>query len=216
MLSLLQIPCQHDLCTGVAESQPAFCYGCDKVLCRVHLDGPAHTDCREIQVRSSLCGRDGLIIRYPGKRMIDRYVSLHLYHMITHKKQFEDALRDLSVDALQERLRILRPGRTVTEITMPDFTEIPEECHGGLNIHIPLLFDDGVKWMLRLNGYDRDHAPFEVSKYVRESEVATMTALQSVTNLVAQVHDWGMGTMSKSNGEHSHSPRHCDLKLMTA
>jgi hypothetical protein len=88
---------------------------------------------------------------------------------------------------------------------MPDFTEIPEECHGGLNIHIPLLFDDGVKWMLRLNGYNRDHTPFEVLKYVRESEVATMTALQSVTNLVARVHDWGMGTLSKTNGEPSDS-----------
>jgi hypothetical protein len=136
--------------------------------------------------------------------------------MITHKKQFEDALRDLSVDALQERLRILRPRRTVTEISLPDPSEIPEECHGGLNIHIPLLFDDGVKWMLRLNGYNRDHAPFEVSKYVRESEVATMTALQSVTKLVAQVHDWGMGTLSKSNGEQFFSPRYCHLKLIPA
>lgn len=99
---------------------------------------------------------------------------------------------------------------------MPDPSEIPEECHGGLNIHIPLLFDDGVKWMLRLNGYNRDHAPFEVSKYVRESEVATMTALQSVTNLVAQVHDWGMGTLSKSNGEQFFSPRYCHLKLIPA
>jgi hypothetical protein len=213
MLSLPQLPCQHDLCTGIAETRPAFCYGCDKVLCRVHLDGPAHTDCREIQVRSSLRGRDGLTIRYPGKSLIDRYVSLHQYHMISHEKQFEEALRDLSIDALQERLRILRPEQTVTEISVPDPSEIPEECHGGLNIHIPLLFDDGVKWMLRLNGYDRDHGPFEVSKYVRESEVATMTALQSVTKLVARVHDWGVGTLSKSKGEHSHSPKHCDLRL---
>lgn len=145
---------------------------------------------------------DGLTIRRPGTRKIDQYVSLHLCHLITHLKQFEDALRDLSIDALQERLRILRPEQTVTEICLPDPSEIPEECHGGLNIHIPVLFDDGVKWMLRMNGYNRAHGPFEVSRYVRESEVATMKALQSVTKLVPRVHDWGIGTLSKNNGEH--------------
>jgi hypothetical protein len=115
-------------------------------------------------------------------------------------KQFEDALSDLDLDALKNELEVLRPGHTC-EIAMPDITEIDEECHGGLNIHIPILFDDGVEWMLRLNGYDRDHPPFEVLEYKRRSEVATMMALQSVTDLVPKVYGWGVGKLSKTNGE---------------
>ena len=84
---------------------------------------------------------------------------------------------------------------------MPDITEIDEECHGGLNIHIPILFDDGVEWMLRLNGYDRDHPPFGVLEYKRRSEVATMVALQSVTGLTPRVHGWGVGKLSKTKGQ---------------
>ena len=84
---------------------------------------------------------------------------------------------------------------------MPDITEIDEECHGGLNIHIPILFDDGVEWMLRLNGYDRDHPPFGVLEYKRRSEEATMVALQSVTGLTPRVHDRGVGKLSKTKGQ---------------
>lgn len=84
---------------------------------------------------------------------------------------------------------------------MPDITEIDEECHGGLNIHIPISFDDGVEWMLRLNGYDRDHPPFGVLEYKRRSEVATMMALQSVTGLTPRVHGWGVGKLSKTKGQ---------------
>jgi len=50
MISLIQIPCQHEGCTDVALSQPAYCYGCDKVLCQEHLDASKHHDCREIEV----------------------------------------------------------------------------------------------------------------------------------------------------------------------
>jgi hypothetical protein len=84
---------------------------------------------------------------------------------------------------------------------MPDVAEIDEECHGGLNIHIPILFDDGTEWMLRLSGYDRDHPPFGLLEYKRRSEVATMLALGSVTDLVARVHSWGVGKMSKTQGK---------------
>lgn len=78
--------------------------------------------------------------------------------------------------------------------------DIPEVCHGGLNIHITLMFEDGVEWMLRLSGYDRAHHPFPVLEVRRESEVATMMALQEVTDLVAKVHGWGVGKISKTQG----------------
>lgn len=83
---------------------------------------------------------------------------------------------------------------------MPDIAEIDEECHGGQNIHIPILFDDGVEWILRLNGYDRAHPPFGVLEYKRRSGVATMMALQTVTNLVPRVYSWGIGKLSKTKG----------------
>jgi hypothetical protein len=72
---------------------------------------------------------------------------------------------------------------------------------GGLNIHITLVFEDGVEWMLRLSGYDRAHFPFPVMEMRRQSEVATMMALHTVTDLVAKVHGWGVGKLSKTKGE---------------
>lgn len=84
---------------------------------------------------------------------------------------------------------------------MPDATDIDDDCHGGLNIHIAIVFDDDVQWMLRLNGYKADHAPFKVLEDVRRSEVATMVTLQSVTPLVARIHGWGMGKLSKTGGK---------------
>jgi hypothetical protein len=114
--------------------------------------------------------------------------------------QFEDALNDLDLDALKNELTILRPGHTA-EITMPDITEIDEECHGGLNIHLPISFDDGVEWMLRLSAYDRDPPPMGLLEYKRRSEVATMMALREVTDLVARVYSWGVAKLSKTQGE---------------
>jgi len=86
---------------------------------------------------------------------------------------------------------------------MPDMTDIDEECHGGLNIHIPIVFDDGVEWMLRLSEYRPFNPPFELLKMMRESEVATMKALQNVTDYVAKVHDWGVRKLSKTKGKYS-------------
>ena len=127
--------------------------------------------------------------------------ALNICNVVSLTEQFEDALQDLNIEALHEELRVLRPGQIVTKISMPDITDIPEECHGGLNIHIPILFDDGAEWMLRLSGYMRDHPPFEVLECVKHSEVATMVALQSVSGLIPRVHGWGSGKLSKSGGE---------------
>jgi hypothetical protein len=39
----------------MAVAYPAFCYGCDKILCRQHLDTPTHQDgCRTISVSDEL------------------------------------------------------------------------------------------------------------------------------------------------------------------
>lgn len=120
---------------------------------------------------------------------------------ITDIKQFELALRDFDVEALHTELRLLRPGHSVTEIIMPDATEIDDDCHGGLNIHMPITFDDGVQWMIRLNGYRPDPPPYKALEDIRKSEVATMLALRSVTPLVAKVHTWGVGRLSKTKGQ---------------
>jgi hypothetical protein len=51
----LLLPCQFEDCSQMAVAYPAFCYGCDKILCRQHLDTPTHQDgCRTISVSDEL------------------------------------------------------------------------------------------------------------------------------------------------------------------
>lgn len=50
--------------------------------------------------------------------------------------------------------------------------------HGSMNVHIPVLFEDGVHWMARIKM--EDYWPKTLRRAVAEKEVVTLQALHSV------------------------------------
>lgn len=76
---------------------------------------------------------------------------------------------------------------------------MPLHLTGGYNVHLVLLFDDGVEWLLRVPGYPLGPSPPMIRKRVRESEALTYRLMKSAGLPVAMVHDWGCGTLSSTS-----------------
>jgi len=74
MTYLLNLPCQYLQCTEPVVARPAFCFGCDLVLCRDHLDSHAHRECREICVSRLIISTITLTFRQLMRNGIAPYV----------------------------------------------------------------------------------------------------------------------------------------------
>jgi len=71
----------------------------------------------------------------------------------------------------------LRPGHTCK--TGPKDIEEDSLIVHGSNIHFPLTFDDGKKWMVRLRKIDHDREPHEAMHMTAMSEAATYQVLRA-------------------------------------
>lgn len=77
-----------------------------------------------------------------------------------------------------------RPTARGCNVAVPSVATVKEEYRhdlalGGCNIHVPLLFDDGVRWLarVRLNLYDCDQAE---SRAMMRSDYEAISALRRV------------------------------------
>lgn len=71
--------------------------------------------------------------------------------------------------------RTLRPGREPT-INIPfNYKDIPA---GGMNLHLPVEFDDGIKWAVRIKQQDEHNPAVALRGIVLRSEVETMKVLK--------------------------------------
>ena len=85
-----------------------------------------------------------------------------------------EALMD-SVD-LVSLASILRPtyqGRAI----VPDPNE--KVLAGGRSIHIPIVFDDGVKWLARIRQQSFNSPPKRFESLMEESEISTQQSMHS-------------------------------------
>ncbi|OCF56707.1 hypothetical protein L486_05561 [Kwoniella mangroviensis CBS 10435] len=75
----------------------------------------------------------------------------------------------------------LRPGHHCILVLPPDSLTIldNERSYGAINIHFPLEFDDGVKWLLRVRQAHHGVPPIEILKQTAISEVVTLQTLRS-------------------------------------
>jgi hypothetical protein len=69
---------------------------------------------------------------------------------------------------------------------------------GGPNLHIPIIFEDGCEWLLRLPVFRSPPKPANMCALIRTSEVLTYQALHSAGVLVPEVYSWGMGSLSEN------------------
>ncbi len=79
---------------------------------------------------------------------------------------------------------LLRPGHACTLDLLGDVTRM----QGGINTHMPVTFDDGVQWLVRVRHPSVRTAPKAVSDRTMLSEIETMRAVAKVGGpLIPQV-----------------------------
>jgi hypothetical protein len=59
---------------------------------------------------------------------------------------------------------------------------------GGMNVHVPIDFEDGTKWLARVRQKRFDSPPPAISRIIMESEICTMQALKRAGVAVPAVH----------------------------
>lgn len=57
---------------------------------------------------------------------------------------------------------------------------------GGINVHVPITFDDGVKCIARVRQKTRTSSLAEMARAITENEVKTMEVLRGVSDRVPE------------------------------
>lgn len=90
--------------------------------------------------------------------------------------QYDVFFANLDLPAIIEQAQKLRPCHTC-QVSFRDIEKKNLIAH-GTNIHFPLTFDDGRKWMVRVRQTIHARAPRDVLRMTALSEVATYKALR--------------------------------------
>jgi hypothetical protein len=60
---------------------------------------------------------------------------------------------------------------------------------GGMNLHLPITFTDGVKWLARIRRINATSPPPELQSRILKSEIATLRFLETVNIPTPRVYD---------------------------
>lgn len=71
---------------------------------------------------------------------------------------------------------------------------------GGMNYHVELSFDDGVKWIARIRRFNATSPPIALRDYIVQSEVATLKFLERTTVPSPRVFDFATETANNPVG----------------
>jgi len=72
----------------------------------------------------------------------------------------------------------------------------------GENIHVPVKFETGEEWLLRIPTFAVKPEPATIAAKINTSEVLTYKALRAAGVSVPEVHGWGLGIVSKTAGKY--------------
>nr|XP_031859377.1 uncharacterized protein CI109_005218 [Kwoniella shandongensis]KAA5526449.1 hypothetical protein CI109_005218 [Kwoniella shandongensis] len=94
--------------------------------------------------------------------------------------QFERTFRSLNPQLIIHQAQLLRPEHECTLYLPNDWTSLQEDkqLYNQINIHVPLDFGDGTKWMVRVRQAHVDRPPKVILDKVTESEVTTTKVLK--------------------------------------
>jgi hypothetical protein len=188
-------PCHIKGCSAVARGEDSFCNICRRDFCRSHFDRRRHW-CR-YQGRVSASSSDP-----SGADDSARVVPRGRFRHDKSDNQASETIADVDVEKLNKEVMALEPGVNFTlEKHLGDVSDRRDD--GGPNIHIPIKFEGGKEWLLRIPSYGYKPEPADMVALVRTSEVLTYKALRAGGVLVPEVYSWGFGTVSKSAGEQS-------------
>lgn len=79
--------------------------------------------------------------------------------------------------SLEEIACSLRPERSIVNSHLQhDIENLPR---GLTNIHVPMVFDDGIKWIARTRQVGIDAVPREIGRVIMQGEMDTMEWLRN-------------------------------------
>nr|XP_031859383.1 uncharacterized protein CI109_005224 [Kwoniella shandongensis]KAA5526455.1 hypothetical protein CI109_005224 [Kwoniella shandongensis] len=158
---MLYWQCQYNDCTNPSVPDNGDCGACGKHLCKQHLTDEFHP-CRSLE-----------------------------------EEKFWEAVNATSKNELQATLEAVRklnmidlasqhrPGHTCIA-TIPN--DIDDFLRGGINLHIPITFDDGVKWLARIPQQNFKAPPYHLGQMITESAIVTMDVLKGACALIPSAY----------------------------
>ncbi|KAK8865629.1 hypothetical protein IAR55_000774 [Kwoniella newhampshirensis] len=102
--------------------------------------------------------------------------------------ELDRTIRGLDQKTLAQQAQALRPGHSCHIVLPPNYVAIKSvkgrKMYSGTNIHFPIEFDDGIKWVARARLANAYRPPPDMRRMITESEVATMEVLKQGDVLV--------------------------------
>ncbi|WVQ81434.1 hypothetical protein IAT38_003558 [Cryptococcus sp. DSM 104549] len=161
-------------CTNPAFGDGTTCGMCPVITCRQHnLDPPkgkGHT-CVELELPDGTSM--ALTTTLGGMERDSRKTKVG--------RRYQYTFAWLDSHLIVEQAQALRPGHTCT-LTIPSSDDIFKDDKwksSHMNVHLPLVFDDGVRWMVRARQWNARNPPATVQRQVTASEVATLQFLKA-------------------------------------
>jgi hypothetical protein len=96
-------------------------------------------------------------------------------------------MKSIDLDWLESRASSLR-NNILCHIEDPS-KEGTTPMMGGMNLHLPITFTDGVEWLVRILRINATSPPPELQIYILKSEIATLRFLETVNIPTPRVHD---------------------------
>ncbi|WWC60590.1 uncharacterized protein I303_103164 [Kwoniella dejecticola CBS 10117] len=166
MPEFIYCPCQVPDCKNEVIKYSGYCNWYMRVYCLPHRKDAVH----ECKAFPKSLDRKALL---PELRKIRRRAELEFI------KKLLDQIH-ASKDYFIREAESLRIGHTCQLDILDDVEVFRESTRlGSFNIHIPILFDDGVKWLIRIRRDSVTIPDPEINNAIIESEVATMRVLKT-------------------------------------
>ncbi|WVQ77753.1 hypothetical protein IAR50_007443 [Cryptococcus sp. DSM 104548] len=173
MSYLLKRPCSHSSCPKFSIGTRFHCGTCGKVWCLEHYHAyPPHVCPIIVGTQRSIKSGGDRADKILEKIGVDRS---------NDKRAYQRIIDSLDSVKITQQASLIRLGHTCSLIipsTPDDDGPLTAEYKvGWVNIHLPLVFDDGVKWIVRIPRRHNGDAPADLHSLVASSEVATLQLL---------------------------------------
>ncbi|KAI1311833.1 hypothetical protein F5Y03DRAFT_290577 [Xylaria venustula] len=161
--------CDFAACQRPAVRTLGECALCNRHLCSHHLQHPFHT-----------CPKWEDAEAYDPASRSAEAVELELL------------IKKIDTSALASRASELRGGVPCSVPTLRYDHATRSSVMGGMNYHIEVTFEDGVKWLARVRRSNATSPRPELRDYIVQSEIATLKFLEQTTVPAPKVFDFAL------------------------
>ena len=115
-------------------------------------------------------------------------------------RELTDLFSKINTSALASRASHLREGVACTIAPLQYDGDKTRSVMGGMNYHIELCFEDGVRWIARIRRTNTTSPPAALRDYMLTSEVATLQFLEGTGVPAPKVFDFALEGPDNSVG----------------